>query len=331
MSRELFEKRKLEFIQTITRKQYLPKVWEVRFCDGHDQRLWFDKISKLKEFKSFVIEVNNILANYNIYILSNIEKEEEFLKCIRQLNRIPMRGEVYFSDNTDMNMWYLNYIIKNKEFETIVHNNLPEYIDFNLDEVWPLVKDKFIGTLKQLKKVPKHGKAKLENGIDVRTIYDKLETYDPIFFEKLLLHLQTYNKKGLSIDERKRELKETVEYLGYIPELQEFRFSDGTDMFVWYLKYKDKLPGFEDEIESLVTIPSKSKKVNIYLIPNFKNTGGKFYTICTNGGERLDLTNIETYEELRQKDRSVTKKGGLILRKDEEIDSVSFVKGKSRK
>ena len=41
----------------------------------------------------------------------------------------------------------------------------------------------------------------------------------------------------------------------------------------------------------------KKKKVNIYLIPNFRNTGGKFYTIFTNVGERLDLSSIESYEE----------------------------------
>ena len=37
-----------------------------------------------------------------------------------------------------------------------------------------------------------------------------------------------------------------------------------------------------------------------------------------------------TYEEAKKKDDSLTKKGGLILKKDEEIDSISFVKGKSR-
>lgn len=330
MSRELFEKRKLEFIKTITTMNNLPKVWEVRFSDGHDQRIWFNKISNLEEFKSFVDEVNNLLSSYNISILSDKEREEEFLICIKQLNRIPMHGELYFSDNFDMNMWYINYIIKNKQFETIVHNNLPEYRDFNLDEVWSLIKQEFIDTLKHLRRVPKHGEAKLSNDIDVRTIYDKLETYDPQFFEKLLLHLKTYNKKGLSIDERKEELKQVVSILGYVPELQEFRFSDGTDMFTWYMKYKDRFPGLETEIDYLTTKDKINKKVNVYLIPNFKNTGGKFYNICTNVGERLDLSNIETFEDAKKIDASFTKKGGLILKKDEEIGSVSFVKGKTK-
>ena len=132
------------------------------------------------------------------------------------------------------------------------------------------------------------------------------------------------------MDERKEEFKEIVLLLGYIPDLQEFRFSDETDMFTWYMRYKEKLPGFEEELEPLITKENPNKKVNIYLIPNFKSTGGKFYTICTNVGERLDLTNIQTYEELKQQDESVTKKGGLILKKDEEIDFISFVKGKTR-
>ena len=66
------------------------------------------------------------------------------------------------------------------------------------------------------------------------------------------------------------------------------------------------------------------------LIPNFRNTGGKFNTICTNVGEKLDLTNVQTYEDLKKKDDSVTKKGGLILTKEEEIGFISFVKGKAR-
>ena len=70
------------------------------------------------------------------------------------------------------------------------------------------------------------------------------------------------------------------------------------------------------------------EKVNIYLIPNFKKTGGKFYTILTNVGERLDLSSIETYEDALKIDSSIKKQGGLILKKDQTIDSVSFKKGK---
>ena len=146
----------------------------------------------------------------------------------------------------------------------------------------------------------------------------------------LLLHLQTYNKKGLSIDERIQELKNVISTIGYIPDLQEVRFSDGTDMFTWYMKYKNILPNLEQELSQFISISRETKKVNIYLIPNFRKTGGKFYTICTNVGEKLDLSNITSYEEAKQLDETFTKRGGLLLKKDEEIDYVTFKKGKSK-
>jgi len=238
--------------------------------------------------------------------------------------------EKYFSDGKDMNTWYLNYRNRNKSFETIVYNNLPEYTDFDIASVWPLVKKEFINILKQLKRVPKHGEVILQNDIDVKVIYDKLQSYDPEFFEKLLLHLQTYNKKTLSIDERILELKKEVLILGYIPLLQESRFTDGIDMFTWYMKFKNKLPALENELTELITKETPKTKVNIYLIPNFKNRGGKFYTICTNVGETLDLSNITSYEEAKELDKTFTKRGGLILKKDEEIGTISFGKGKSK-
>ena len=66
------------------------------------------------------------------------------------------------------------------------------------------------------------------------------------------------------------------------------------------------------------------KKLNIYFIPEFKKTGGKFYTICTNEGEKLDISSISSYEEAKKLDSTFVKRGGLILKKDEEIGSVSF-------
>ena len=78
------------------------------------------------------------------------------------------------------------------------------------------------------------------------------------------------------------------------------------------------------------TTTLKIEKVNIYLIPNFRNTGGRFYTILTNVGERLDLSNINSYEEALEIDSTIVKRGGVILKKDEEIDSVNFKKGKSK-
>ena len=330
MNENIFKKRKYEFVETIIKEGRLPKVWEFRFSDGEDQRLWFNKIYKLDLYKENYKEIEIVLNKYNIKVLNDLEKEQEFLKCIKNLNRIPFKNEVYFSDNDEMYMWYLNYKKKNHNFETIVHNSLSEYQDLDLATIWPDIKQEFIDTLKLLKRVPNHGEVILQNDIDLRVIYDKLKTYDPKFFEKMLLHLQTYNRKSLSLDERIKELKATVLSLGYIPDLQESRFSDGTDMLIWYTRYKRKYPNLEIEINSLIHKEKPNKKVNIYLIPNFKNTGGKFYTIFTNVGEKLDLSNINSFEEALEIDSTIVKRGGVILKKDEEIDSVSFKKGKSK-
>ena len=328
MSNDLFEKRSLEFIENILKNKRLPKVWEVKFKDGEDQRLWFNTISKLDKFKDFVNKVNETLESFGSKLLSDIEKEEAFLECVSNLNRVPFKGEYYFTDNDDMYMWYMNYKKKNKDFETKVHNSLKEYQDLDLATIWPDIKEEFIFIIKGLKRIPEHGEAILQNDIDVRVVYDKLETFEPKFVEKLLLHLQTYNPKALTIDARKKELIDRVSSLGYIPDLQESRFSDDTDMFTWYTRYKSILPNLEDEVKPFIQTKTPNKKVNIYLIPNFRKSGGKFYTICTNTGERLDLSNVTSYEEALKLDSSLVKKGGLILKKDEEIASVSFAKGR---
>lgn len=330
MSKELFEKRKIEFKNFIIKEHRMPMVWEVRFNDNEDMRLWFNKISKLKEFKEYVNEVNNILKEYGLKILSDKEKEHEFLDHISRFNQIPLYGESYFSDNDEMHSWYMSYKDKNTNFETIVHNSLKEYQELDLASIWSNVKQEFISIIKKLKRIPNHGEVIIQDGIDVRVIYDKLESFDPEFTEKLLLHLQTYNKKGLSIDDRIKELLDTVSNLGYIPFLQESRFSDGTDMFTWYSRYKSKLPNLEKDIESKITKETPVRKVNIYIIPNFKNKGGKFYTICSNVGEKLDLSNISSFEEAKVLDDSLVKRGGVILKKDEEIESIDFVKGRSK-
>ena len=328
MSKELFEKRKLEFLQMLRKEKRLPKAWEFRFSDGEDMRVWFDKLPNIPKFQVFKEEVVKILNEYNKKILTDEQREQEFLNCISTIKRIPMKDEMFFSDNKDMNTWYLTYKNRNKSFETIVYINLPEYQEFDLVTVWPLIKQEFINILKQLKRIPEHGEVILQNDIDVRVVYEKLKSHDPGFFEKLLLHLQTYNKKGLSIDERITQLINMVSRLGYIPTLQESRFTDGTDMFTWYMKYKNKLPNLETELNSLISKEPQKKKVNIYLIPNFRKTGGKFYTICTNVGERLDLSNITSFEQAKELDDTLVKRGGLILKRDEEIGSVSFGKGK---
>ena len=184
--------------------------------------------------------------------------------------------------------------------------------------------------IKKLKRIPNHGEVIIQDGIDVRTIYDKLESFDPEFTEKLLLHLQTYNKKSLSIDDRVNELLEIVSNLGYIPFLQESRFSDGTDMFTWYTRYKKILPNLDKDIKLRTTKENPKRKINIYLIPNFKNKGGKFYTVCTNVGDKLDLSNISSYDDALKLDNTLVKRGGIILKQNEEIEDIDFVKGRGK-
>lgn len=328
MSKILFEKRKKEFIEFINKEKKLPKTGEIRFSDGEDMRIWFDKLIKIAQYKGFLSEINEILDKYNKKILTDEEKEKEFLNFVNKIKRIPMRGEMFFIDNADMHTWYMNYKKKNKNFETLVYTNLPEYLEFDLAPVWTLIKQEFINILKMLKRIPEHGEVFLHNNIDVRVVYEKLKTYDPEFFEKLLLHLKTYDKKGLTLDNYIEQLKATVSVLGYIPQLQEARFTNGTDMFTWYTVKKEQLPNLEIEVNALIKKDAPEQNVHIYLIPNFRNKGGKFYTICTNVGEQLDLSNITSYEEAQKIYPTLVKRGGLILKKDEQISSISFGKGK---
>ncbi len=330
MPKELYNKRTNEFKEFVSKNYRLPKVWEIRFSDGEDMRLWFNKLSKVDKVHPFILEIDSILQQFNSKILNDNEKEQEFLEYISNHNQIPLYGQRYFSDNDEMRSWYMSYKQRNKDFETIVHNNLTEYQNLDLAEIWPFIKEEFISIIKKLKRIPNHGEVIIQDGIDVRVIYDRLENFDPEFTEKLLLHLQTYNSRSLSIDDRVNELLICVSTLGYVPFLQESRFSDGTDMFTWYNRYKNKLPNLEVKVNSKIRIESPKRKVNIYLIPNFRNTGGKFYTICTNIGERLDLSEITSFEEAKKLDDSLVKRGGVILKQDEEIESVNFAKGKSK-
>ena len=59
-------------------------------------------------------------------------------------------------------------------------------------------------------------------------------------------------------------------------------------------------------------------------------SGGKFYTICTNVGERLDLSNVNSFDEAKAMDDTIVKRGGVILKQNEEIESVNFVKGRGK-
>lgn len=328
MPKQLYENRKKEFKEFVSRSLRLPKKWEVKFSDNDDMRLWFDKISKSSKFSDFINEIDNMLKQHGSKILTDSEKEAAFLKYINKRKQIPFRGEAYFSDNDEMYSWFISYKEKNPNFTRIVYNNLPEYQNFDLESVWSFVRDEFVDIIKALKRIPNHGEVIIQDGIDVRVIYDKLESMDPEFLEKLMLHLQTYKKDSLSIDDRVKQLLSCISSLGYIPFLQECRFTDGTDMFTWYDRYRKKMPNLEIEVNKRITKEPVKRNINIYLIPYFKKKGGKFYTICSNTGERLDLSNIKSFEEAKELDDTLVKRGGVILKQDEEIETVSFVKGR---
>ena len=300
MKKELFKIRKYELVEVINRIKRLPNIWEYTFSDGEDMRIWYDSISQLGIYNDYIREINILINKYRIRTLSDKELEEQFINTISKLKHLPKKNEVSFTDNTDMYSWYIKYKNNNPSFEYKVKEYLPEYIDIDLTNIWPSCKQEFINILKQLKRVPRYGEYILDNNIDIRVLYDKLQHYDPVFFEKLLLHLETYKLKKLSIDKRIEELRLEVIRLGYIPYLQESRFSDGTDMFTWYMRYKDKMPELSEEL-SKYTI-NKDKNITIYTIPKFINRTGKYYNLQTNIDEQLDLSNLISYENLDKQD-----------------------------
>lgn len=328
MGKELYENRKKEFIDYINKTHNLPVIWEHRFSDTADMRLWFNKIRNEKTFGDFVKLVRDILSKYNAKILSEEEKVQQFLDIIGKINRIPNRSEFYFTDNDEMHSWYMTYRKDNIDFERVVRNSLREYQEFNIAEVWPDEKEAFMKTIISLKRVPNYGVAYLDRGIDIRAIYDKLETYDSAWLEQFLLHLETHKFRHLSLDDRLEQLRSAVLSLGYTPGFQEVRFSDNTDMYTWLERYRKKYPNLVEELNSLVERETPKTNVNLYFIPQFRKTGGNFYVVASNVGERLDISDCLSYEDLVKKDSSVVKRGGIILKKDEQIASVTYKKGR---
>lgn len=323
----LLKKKKLEFIKTVIRWKNLPKVWKAKFDTGEDMRLWFDSISKLEKHKDFTEEVKNVLKNYNVTILTDEEKKKQFLNTVKKYKKIPERGSLYFSDNSDMYSWYMNYKRKDSNYETNIIKYLKEYQEFDLEPIWDTIKHEFITIIKKLKRVPEYGEAIINDyNIDVRVIYEKLETYNKPLYEKVLLHLETYKDKSLSIEDRIKELEIKVQELGYIPELGESRFTDGIDMFTWYTKYKNNFPEIGARVSEYVKTENLNKKVNIYMIPNFENTSA-FYDICVNVGEHLDITDVVSFESLKEKDTTIEKSESFTLKPNEEISFIDIKKG----
>lgn len=331
MSKINYLKKCEEFQQFVLLNHRLPRIWEARFTDGGDMKLWFNKVTKIETFKEFHLAISELLSKFNCKILDDSERENEFLNYLFTYRQIPLYGQSYFSDGNDMNAWFTSYRKDNSSFETTVHDSLDEYKKLDLVEIWFFIKKEFVNIIKQLRRIPNHGEFILQNGVDVRVVYDKLKTFDPEIAEKILLHLQTYNSKALSINDRVKELLECVSSIGYLPFLQEYRFSDGTDMFTWYDRYKKILPNLESQVNEIIEDYSLNKKVNVYLIPNYQTRGGNFYIICTSEGELLDLSQITSFEAAKELDSSLVKRGGVILKRDEEIGSVNFVKKKRNK
>ena len=77
----------------------------------------------------------------------------------------------------------------------------------------------------------------------------------------------------------------------------------------------------------------EENKVNLYFVPNTKNeTGGQFYNLYINRGERLDLKPFlsdldddisDLVKVVKKEDKSFRTAGGMILKKDDEFQSVN--------
>lgn len=332
------EEKMIEFENTVLSINNLPRKFQHVFSDRTDQRLWFDSICKLSKFSEYVSKINKILLSFGIKRLNDLEREEEFLQRISMINRIPLSHEEYFSDNIDMRTWHDGYVNRNYNFAKTISKVLTENRYFDVETVWPDSQKELTVIISKLKRIPNYHEVYLQIGIDARVLYDKLITFDPAYIERAKLYL-TSLKNDNTYDEKKEEFIITVRKLGYIPELQECRFNDGTDMLTWYLKYSKDILELKHEVSLIIdSFKEQKKKVNIYLIPNFQSTGGNFYTICTNEGELLDLSSIigenisDTLTEGQKMDSTFRKSGGIILKKDQEIGSVNFVnRGKGRK
>ena len=151
MAKELVLNRMLDFKRFVTTNKRLPKVWEIKFLDKEDMRLWFDTILKLPNFQNFVTEINEILQANGKKILTDLEKEQEFLNYILKYNKIPQNNEAYFSDESEMLTWYRFYRIKHPQYEEQVHHSLYEYQDFDINLIWPRIKDEFLSIIKKFK------------------------------------------------------------------------------------------------------------------------------------------------------------------------------------
>ena len=273
MTNEIIIKRIQELKETIRRIKNLPKVRQCTTFDGEDQRLWFESISKIKEFNNYIEEIDSLLSQYGITRLTDEEREEEFLIKVISIKRLPKEKELYFIDNLDMRSWYNKYIYQNKDYKKTIYNNLPEYQELDLSIYWTKeIKEEFIQILKRIRRIPKHREIKLSNGIDFTILLDKLYTYDSIFYEKVLLTIANISPDPLSEDIKEKLFINKVKQLEYIPYIQEERFPDGTDMFTWYYKIgKVNNPNLETIISKYIKPITKPNNNNIMEYLNNKS------------------------------------------------------------
>lgn len=323
MSRIQFEKKYDELMDYIRIEHKLPKVWEEQFSDNSDMRLWFNKLYSNNLYKEYCLNIVNILNKYGFKILSDKEKENEFIEYIKKYDEIPSYNNAFFSDNSDMANWYLKYKNNNDEFETNVHNLLSEYNEFDLSCVLFYAKEEFFEVVNKLKRIPSHGEVYTQNGIDIRVIFDKLSDYEPELAENLLIELSSFSKNKLNIKDRKNQYLDYIRNMGSTPWLQECRFSDGVDMYTWYEKYKNRIDGFEEEVNELIS-KKKVSKVNLYLLYDSLEDGNISYTICTNEGIELNLDFISNFNEAKDKYPELCERGKIILKENEQIQKVKI-------
>lgn len=330
MGKELFEERKKFFKDYVIKEKRLPRYWEMTFADGQDLRQWFDSIVNTNQFDDYIKEIKDVLSLYGLKLLTDEEKEQTYLEYIALKGQMPLYREAYFEDNEDMNVWFSHYRKVNPDFErTIIDSNI-DYRAFELEEIWFAIRDDYVKALKSMNRIPSVGELRVPQGIDARIIFDKLTIERPKEAEEIRMQIYGSKKSALTIENRIKEFIAEVKKLGYIPELQEKRFSDKIDMFTWYTIAKDRIPGLEEKVNSLVQ-KNTIKKINIYFIPEFRKTGGKFYRIVSNEGEVLDVSNLTSLEEAKKVDSTFNTRGGIILKADEEIDSDNVFGGKGKK
>lgn len=256
--RDLYEDRKKQFKAFVNKNKRLPNTWDAYFIDGEDMRIWYDSLLKtgIPDAKEFVSLINN---SFNVRVLNKIERELELIEFVRINEHIPVQNEFFFSDGVDAFKWLYPVREDVRDFVKFINNLDQSYFDLDI-AMYVTDFEKDINKLvKEIKRLPKYGEKKLLGTIDARCVINKLMTLHPEYVEKLLLHIESYNKDNLDVNARVGQYLMKIDNLGYEPALQECRFTDGTDMYTWSNKYKKILAFFDEEIDKRVINEYKRK------------------------------------------------------------------------